>query len=153
MQKLCFEAEYTIPEYRTSGKSFAMNASNPTYYTEDNVLECFGAFRKSSASKTMQNQCFRAERNILVYRAFEKSFATNKSNIIDSIQNDVWEYFRGFCEPSARKIMQNQCFEPESTISGYRTSEKTFTTNISNLTYQTQNDVWECFGAFRRPSA
>ena len=64
-----------------------------------------------------------------------KSFATNKSNLIDSIQNDVWEYFRGFCKPSGRKFMHKLCFAAENTIPGYRTSGKSFATNASNPTY------------------
>jgi hypothetical protein len=43
--------------------------------------------------------------------------------------------------------MQNLCFGPECTISGYRSCE------ASILLHWTRNDVWECFGAFRYPSA
>jgi hypothetical protein len=37
-------------------------------------------------------------------------------------------------------------FEPECTISGYQSCE------ASILVHWTQNDVWKCFGAFRKPS-
>jgi hypothetical protein len=42
--------------------------------------------------------------------------------------------------------MQNLCFGIEYTISGCRSCE------ASILLHLTQNDVWECFGAFRKPS-
>jgi hypothetical protein len=35
-------------------------------------------------------------------------------------QNGVWECFRAFRQPSARKKMQNLCVGPECTILGYR---------------------------------
>jgi hypothetical protein len=38
--------------------------------------------------------------------------------------------------------MQNLCFSPECTISGYRSCE------ASILLHWNQNDVWECFGHF-----
>jgi hypothetical protein len=43
--------------------------------------------------------------------------------------------------------MKNSCFGPECTISGYQSCE------ASILVHWTQNDVWVCFGAFRKPSA
>jgi hypothetical protein len=42
--------------------------------------------------------------------------------------------------------MQNLCFGPKCTISGYRSCE------ASILVHWTQNDVWKCFRAFRKPS-
>jgi hypothetical protein len=41
------------------------------------------------------------------------------------------------------KKMQNMCFEIECTISRYRNFE------ASILLHWTQNDVWDCFRAFR----
>jgi hypothetical protein len=38
-------------------------------------------------------------------------------------------------------------FEPECTFSGYQSCEAFI------LVHWTQNDVWNCFGAFRKPSA
>ena len=60
--------------------------------------------------------------------------------------------FRSISQTFGTKTMQKFCFEAECTISGYRTSRKSFATNASNLTYSIQSDVWECFGAFRKPS-
>jgi hypothetical protein len=37
-------------------------------------------------------------------------------------------------------------FEPECTISGYQSCE------ASILVHWTQNDVWKCFEAFRKPT-
>jgi hypothetical protein len=42
--------------------------------------------------------------------------------------------------------MQNLCFGPKQTVSGCRSCE------ASILLHLTQNDAWECFGAFRKPS-
>jgi hypothetical protein len=42
--------------------------------------------------------------------------------------------------------MQNLCFVPKCTISGYQSCE------ASVLVHWTQNDVWKCFEAFRKPS-
>jgi hypothetical protein len=39
------------------------------------------------------------------------------------------------------------CVLAECTILGYQSCE------ASNLLHWTQNDVWECFGVFRKPSA
>jgi hypothetical protein len=41
--------------------------------------------------------------------------------------------------------MQNLCFGPKCTISGYQSCE------ASILVHWTQNDVWKSFGAFRKP--
>jgi hypothetical protein len=43
-------------------------------------------------------------------------------------------------------MIQNFCFGPVYTISGYRSCE------ASILLHWTQIDVWECFGAFQLPS-
>jgi hypothetical protein len=43
--------------------------------------------------------------------------------------------------------MQNICFRAEYTISGCQSCE------ASILLRWTQNDVWECFGAFHKPLA
>ena len=65
----------------------------------------------------------------------KKSLATNASNLPYWTQNNVWECFIAFCRPSAWKLLKNLCFGDECTISGYRTSGKSFATNTSNLTY------------------
>jgi acid stress-induced BolA-like protein IbaG/YrbA len=44
-------------------------------------------------------------------------------------------------------VKQNMCFGPVCTISGFWSCEEPI------LLHQTQNDDWECFGAFRKPSA
>jgi hypothetical protein len=61
-------------------------------------------------------------------------------------QNVVWECFRAFRQPSARKKIQNLCFGSECTILSR-------SCKASTLLHWTQNDVWECFRAFRQPSA
>jgi hypothetical protein len=43
--------------------------------------------------------------------------------------------------------MQNLCFGPKCTISGYQSCEASIQVHWS------QNDVWKCFGVFRKPSA
>jgi hypothetical protein len=43
-------------------------------------------------------------------------------------------------------MMKNSCFGPECNISGYQSCK------ASILVHWTQNDVWNCFGAFREPS-
>ena len=101
----------------------------------------------------MQKLCFDRECTISGYRTLEKCFATNAPNLLHSTQNDVSECFGTFCKPLTQKIMQILCFEPSCTISGYRTSEKSFATNTSNVLNQTKNEVLVCFEAFCKPSA
>jgi hypothetical protein len=67
--------------------------------------------------------------------------------LLDWNQNDDWECFGAFREPSTRKKMQNMCFGAECTISGCQSCEE------SILLHWTQNDVWECLRLFRLPLA
>jgi hypothetical protein len=55
MQNLCFGPECTILGYRRC------EASNPLHWTQNDVSECFGVFRKPSACNKMQNYCLRLE--------------------------------------------------------------------------------------------
>ena len=127
-------------------------------HIQSNLLDrkrCLGVFRSISQTfntKIHEKVVFRGWRHYFGYRTSGKSFATNTSNVTYSIQNDGWECFGAFHKPSTQKFIQKLYLEVESTISGYRTSGKSFATNASNLTYSIQNDVWECFGAFRKPS-
>jgi hypothetical protein len=51
--------------------------------------------------------------------------------------------FRSISQTIGRTKMKNSCYGPEYTISGYQSCE------ASILVHWTQNDDWECFGAFR----
>jgi hypothetical protein len=55
--------------------------------------------------------------------------------------------FRSISQTLGTSNMKNSCYGPDYTISGYQSSE------ASILVHWSQNDVWECFGAFRKPSA
>jgi hypothetical protein len=55
----------------------------------------------------------------------------------------VLEHFTNLRHIKDEKLV----FEPEYTISGYQSCE------ASILVHWAQNDVWKCFGAFRKPSA
>jgi hypothetical protein len=86
----------------------------------------------------------------LVFRAWMHYFGVQKlwsihSNPLDP--NDVCECFSWLLLPSAHKNLQNLCFGPECTIPGYQSCE------ASILVHWTENDVWKCFRAFRKPSA
>ena len=48
--------------------------------------------------------------------------------------------------------MQNLCFRTECTILRYSRCENGFAPTASIVLHCTQNDVWECFGAFRNLS-
>ena len=65
--------------------------------------------------------------------------------------NNVSECFGAFRKPLEHKMMQNLCFGPQCTISGYRTYENGFTTKSNILPHWTPNNVSECFGAFHKP--
>jgi hypothetical protein len=59
----------------------------------------------------------------LVFRAWMHYFRVPSCKaciLLHWTQNGVWECFRAFRQPSARKKMQNLCFGPECTILGYR---------------------------------
>ena len=118
--------------YRTSGKSFATNASNLTYSIQNDVWECFGTFHKTSTQKLVQKLYLEAESTILGYRTSGKCFATNTSNLSYWTQNDVLDCYGAFHKPSARKIMQNLCFRAEGIISVYQASKKSFAMSASN---------------------
>jgi hypothetical protein len=46
--------------------------------------------------------------------------------------------------------MQNLCFGRECTNSGNRSCENSFAPNASILLQYSQDDIWVCFGAFRK---
>ena len=90
-------------------------------------MECFGAIRKPSLRKMLQNLCFRPHCTILGYRSCENDFTKKASILLHLRPNDVWECFRAIRKPSARKTLQNLCFRPHCTISGYRSCDNGFT--------------------------
>ena len=108
---------FSVPKL---GKWFRNEINHSTPLDPNDVWECFGAFRNTSARQTRQNLCFRPKCTISGYMSCENSFAT-KSSIMSP--NDVWECFRAFCKPLACQKRKNLCFVPECTISGYRSCE------------------------------
>jgi hypothetical protein len=102
-----------------------------------------GALRSTSLT-LYENLCFGPECTIAGYQSCEASI------LLHWTQNDVWECYGAFRWPSARKRWylrrvkdENLCLGPECTISGHQSCE------ASILLHWTQNDVWECYGAFR----
>jgi hypothetical protein len=68
MQNLCFKPECTIWGYRSCEYGFVTKASILLRWTQNDYLECFGAFRKLWENKMMQNLCFGPECTILWYQ-------------------------------------------------------------------------------------
>jgi hypothetical protein len=88
----------------------------------------------------MQNLCFGTECTISGYQSCEASIlAIGPKMMFGSVS---W-HFANLGHVKDAKLV----FEPECTISGYQSCE------ASILAHWTQNDVWKCFGAFRKPSA
>jgi hypothetical protein len=146
MQNLC-------SVYRISNNGVTPNASVPLHWTPNDVLLSFGAFRKPFVCKEMQNLCFRPKCTILVYRSSGSGLPPNASILLHWTVNDVWLSLVAFKKPSACKKMQHLCLGPQCPILVYRSCENGFTLNASILLHLTPNDVWLCFGAFRKPSA
>ena len=126
MQYLCFGPEHTISGYRSCENGFAPNASILLHWTQNDVWECFGAFRKPWTCKKMQNLWFRPKCTISGHRCSENGFATKASIRLHWTQNDDWECFGAFRKHSACKKIQNLCFGPQCTISGYQNCENGF---------------------------
>ena len=83
---------------------------------------------------------------------FRKKFCHEhiECNLLDAKQCIVCvEVFR---KPLALRPCQNFVSRLNALFRDTELLEKSFATNASNLTYSIQNDVWECFGAFRKPS-
>jgi hypothetical protein len=53
--------------------------------------------------------------------------------------------FLALCKSSAFEMMQNLCFGPECSISGYQSCENGFEPNASILLHYTKNDGLDCF--------
>jgi hypothetical protein len=123
------------------------------HWTPNDVRLSFGAFRKPSACKKMQNFCFGPKCTILVYRSCRNGFAPNASILLHWTPNDVWLSLVAFRKPAACKKMQNLCFGPKCTILVYLICGNGFAPNACILLHWTRNDAWLCFGALRKPSA
>jgi hypothetical protein len=61
------------------------------HWIENDVWECFGAFRKPSTGIHMQNLCFGSEYTVSGYQSCEVSILLHWTQIV------VWECFRAFC--------------------------------------------------------
>ena len=152
MQDMCFGPECTISGYRSCKNGFTPKASMLLHWTQNDVWECFGAFRKPSEFKKMQNLCFGPECTISGYRSCENGVVPNASILLHWTQNDVWECFGAFRKPLTCKKMQNLWFRPKCTISGHQSCENGFVPKALILLHWSQNDVCKCFGPFRKPS-
>ena len=80
-QKLVFWPEFTISSYRTCENGFATKSTILPHWTPNDVLECFGAFRKPLEHKMKQNLSFGPQCTISGYRTCENGFVT-KSTIL-----------------------------------------------------------------------
>jgi hypothetical protein len=80
-----FGPKCTISGYRSCEASILL------HWTQKDVWECFGVFRKPSACNKMQNLWFGPECTIFGNQSCVASI------ILHWTQNDVYEYFGAFC--------------------------------------------------------
>ena len=131
MQYLCFGHECTISGYQSCKASILLHC------TQNDVWECYRAFHKSSASKRCKtcvsglNALFRGAE--VVKHPF---YSLGPKMMFGSVS----EHFANLRHVKRCKIC---VFGPECTISGYQSCK------ASILLHWTQNDVWECYRAFR----
>ena len=136
MQNLCFGPECTISGYRSCENGFAKKTPilpiKPRMMF-GSVLEHIANLRHVKRCKTCVsglNAPFRG--NEVVNHPF---YSIGPKRMFGSVS----EHFANLRHGKDAKLM----FTPECTISGYRSCKP------SILLHWTQNDVWECFGAFR----
>ena len=111
----------------------------------------FQSILQSSSTSNEAKLVFGASMHYFEVPKLRKWFRNeiNHSTSLDPIR--CLRVFRSVLQTFRRKMMQNLCFWPEFTISGYRTCENSFATKSTILPHWTPNDVSKCFGAFRKP--
>jgi hypothetical protein len=100
----------------------------------------------------MQNLCIGHECSILVYRTWENGFTPNASIVLLWTQNDVWECFGTFAILSHVKRCKTCVPSVNALFRGTEVAKNHCPPNASILIPWTYIDVWECFGAFWKPS-
>jgi hypothetical protein len=102
MQNFCFGNVCTTLD-RSCGNGFTLNASILLHWTPNYVWLSFGAFKKPSACKKMENLCLGPECPNLEFRSCENIFTPNASILLHWTPNGVLLSFGAFRKLSACK--------------------------------------------------
>jgi hypothetical protein len=149
--KLVFRSWIQYFRVQSRENGFAPNASILLHCTKNDGLDFFRGVSKPSYCKKIENFCVGSECSISGYWCGENDFTANPSILLHWTQNNVRECFGALRSPSAGEKMQNLCFRPECSISGYRSSENSFAPNASILLYGTKNHGLDYFRVFQKP--
>ena len=134
MRNLCFGPECTISGYEVAKHPFYSIGTKMMF---GSVSEHFANFQHVKRCKTCVSGLNALFRGTEV--ATHPFYSIGTKMMFESVSN----HFANLWDVKDAKFV----FEPECTISGYQSWE------ASILVHSTQNDVWECCGAFRKPSA